>query len=61
MCIEVTINNDTLPEDAFEFFSLRLSSTDSAVMFTNPLAGVAIINDDSEFILYLVQRKGHFL
>ena len=50
MCIGVTIIDDTLPEDALEFFSLRLSSTDSAVVFTNPYADVAIMNDDSEYM-----------
>ena len=50
MCIGVTINDDNIPEQLFEFFSLLLSSSDSAAVFPDPEATVAIENDDSEFI-----------
>lgn len=50
MCIGVNIRDDNIPEQLFEFFSLELSSTDSAAVFPDSDATVAIENDDSEFI-----------
>lgn len=42
------IEDDTLPEPPVEFFSLLLSSMDSAAVFNPAVADVGIQNDDSE-------------
>ena len=54
MCIGVNIFDDNIPEQLFEFFSLELSSSDSAAVFPDPDVTVAIENDDSEFIPKIV-------
>ena len=50
-CINVTIIDDLEPELGLEFFSLSITSTDTAVIVTDPLATVGILNDDSKFII----------
>ena len=53
-CVTVDIVNDMEPEEALEFFSLELSSTDSDVIIPTPTARVAIQNDDSEWCIIIV-------
>ena len=52
-CINVTIIDDLEPELGVEFFSLIITSTDTAVIVTDPLAPVGILNDDSKFIIII--------